>query len=104
MADTVIGSSMIIDGEISSEQDVAIEGAVRGRVVVKGDLYVGADASVDATIETHNVQIAGRVIGNIAADHKVEIAGGGRAEGDVKAQRILIADGAVFKGNVDMGV
>jgi cytoskeletal protein CcmA (bactofilin family) len=104
MANTVIGSSMIINGEISSEQDMVIEGAVKGRVIIKGDLYIGRAASITADIQTRNVQIAGHVNGNIAANQKVEIAGGGRAVGDVKAQRILIADGAIFKGNVDMGI
>ena len=104
MANTVIGSSLIIDGEISSEQDVIIDGAFKGRVVVKGDLFVGSNASVNADIETENVEIAGEVTGNISAGQKVQIVTGGRAVGDVKAQRILIADGAIFKGNVDMGV
>ena len=104
MANTIIGSSMVISGDISSESDVVIEGSVKGRVQIKGDLYVGSSASIDADIDTRSVEISGSVQGNISALQKVEIATGGRAVGDVRAERILIADGAVFKGNVDMGV
>lgn len=104
MANTVIGSSMMITGDISSETDVVIEGTVKGRVQIRGDLYVGSTASIEADIDTRSVEIAGSVQGNISAMQKVEIATGGRAIGDVRAERILIADGAVFKGNVDMGV
>jgi cytoskeletal protein CcmA (bactofilin family) len=50
------------------------------------------------------VEISGQVTGNIAASEKVEITAGGRTVGDIKAPRILIADGAIFKGNVDMDV
>ena len=59
---------------------------------------------VEADIETQNVEIAGRVTGNIAATDKVELKSDCRVVGDVKAPRILIADGASFKGNVDMDV
>ncbi len=104
MTNTVIGSSIVISGDISSDADMVIEGSVNGRVQIKGDLYVGSTAVVEADIDTRNVEIAGSVQGNISARQKVEIATGGRAIGDVRAERILIADGAVFKGNVDMGV
>ncbi|MGZ3480581.1 MAG: bactofilin BacO, partial [Myxococcaceae bacterium] len=57
---------------------------------------------VEADIETQNVEIAGRVTGNIHATDKVELKADCRVVGDVKAPRILIADGASFKGNVDM--
>jgi cytoskeletal protein CcmA (bactofilin family) len=59
---------------------------------------------VEADIETQNVEIAGRVTGNIQASDKVELKADCRVVGDVKAPRILIADGASFKGNVDMDV
>ena len=104
MTNTVIGSSIVINGEVSSDTDMVIEGSVKGRVRVTGDLFVGSAASIEADIDTGNVEIAGSVNGNISARQKVEITTGGRAIGDVRAERILIADGAVFKGNVDMGV
>jgi cytoskeletal protein CcmA (bactofilin family) len=57
---------------------------------------------VEADIDTRNVEISGQVTGNIHSSERVEIKSEGRMTGDIKAPRILIADGAKFKGNVDM--
>jgi cytoskeletal protein CcmA (bactofilin family) len=102
MANTVIGQSIVIDGEISGEEDLVIQGTVKGRIALKEHLMVEQSGVVEADIETQTVQIAGTVTGNVAASDKVEIRSGGKMVGDIKAPRILIADGAVFKGNVDM--
>jgi len=97
-----VGSSIVIDGEISGEEDLVIQGTVKGRIILKENLYVEQSGVVEADIQTANIEISGQVTGNISASDKVEIAAGGRAVGDIKAPRILIADGAIFKGNVDM--
>jgi cytoskeletal protein CcmA (bactofilin family) len=104
MANTVIGSSIVIDGEISGDEDLVIQGTVKGRISVKESLYVEGSGVVEADIETQNVEIAGQVTGNIAASDKVELKSDCRVIGDIKAPRVLIADGASFKGNVDMDV
>lgn len=102
MANTVIGSSIVIDGEISGDEDLVIQGTVKGKISLRESLYVEGSGVVEADIETQNVEIAGRVTGNIQATDKVELKADCRVVGDVKAPRILIADGASFKGNVDM--
>jgi cytoskeletal protein CcmA (bactofilin family) len=104
MANTVIGSSIVIDGEISGQEDLVIQGTVKGRIVLKENIFIEQSGVVEADIETNNIEISGQVTGNIVASDKVEITAGGRAVGDIKAPRILIADGAIFKGNVDMDV
>ncbi|MGO8971680.1 MAG: bactofilin family protein [Myxococcaceae bacterium] len=104
MANTVIGSSLIIDGEISGDEDLVIQGTVKGKISLRESLFVESSGVVEADIETQNVEIAGRVTGNIAATDKVELKSDCRVVGDIKAPRILIADGASFKGNVDMDV
>lgn len=104
MANTVIGSSIVIDGEISGDEDLIIQGTVKGRILLKENLYVEQDGVVEADIETRNIEVSGQVTGNISATEKVEISAGGRTVGDIRAPRILIADGAIFKGNVDMDV
>ena len=58
----------------------------------------------EADIETANVEVSGQVTGNIAATDKVELKADCKVVGDIRAPRILIADGAIFKGNVDMDV
>jgi cytoskeletal protein CcmA (bactofilin family) len=102
VANTVIGSSIVIDGEISGDEDLVIQGTVKGKISLRESLYVEGSGVVEADIETQNVEIAGRVTGNIQATDKVELKADCRVVGDVKAPRILIADGASFKGNVDM--
>jgi cytoskeletal protein CcmA (bactofilin family) len=103
-AHTVIGSSIVIDGEISGDEDLVIQGTVKGRISLKESLYVEASGVIEADIETANVEVSGNVTGNIAASDKVELKADCKVVGDIRAPRILIADGAVFKGNVDMDV
>jgi len=102
MANTVIGSSIIIDGEISGDEDLVVQGTVKGKISLKESLYVESSGVVEADIETQNVEVSGKVTGNINASDKVELKTDCRVIGDIKAPRILIADGASFKGNVDM--
>ncbi len=98
----VIGSSIVIDGEISGDEDLVIQGTVKGKITLKESLFVEGSGVVEADIVTRNVEVSGSVTGNINASDKVELKTDGRMVGDIKAPRILIADGATFKGNVDM--
>ena len=102
MANTVIGSSIVIDGEITGDEDLTVRGTIKGRVSLSASFFVENSGTVEADIETENVEISGTVTGNIRSSDKVELRADGRMVGDIKAPRILIADGAVFKGNVDM--
>ncbi len=104
MANTVIGSSIVIDGEISGDEDLVIQGTVKGKISLKESLIVAGSGVVEADIDTQNVEVAGKVTGNISASDRVELKSDCRMVGDIKAPRILIADGASFKGNVDMDV
>ena len=103
-AQTVIGSTIVIDGEVSGDEDLVIEGTVKGKVTLRQGLYVEGSGVIEADIETARVEVSGQVTGNIAATEKVELKADCRVVGDVRAPRILIADGASFKGNVDMDV
>jgi len=101
--ETVIGASVTIEGDITGSDAVQVLGTVRGgRIQVKEALLVGPTGRVEADVESAGVDIAGVVQGNIAATDKVELKSGGKLVGDVKAPRILIADGASFKGNINM--
>lgn len=103
MANTVIGNTIVIDGEISGDEDLTVRGSVKGRISITAALTVEGSGTVEADIESRNVEVSGSVTGNITASERMELKSEGRMIGDVKAPRILIADGAVFKGNVDMG-
>src|SRR5262245_48360147 len=104
MANTFIGSTIVIDGEINGEEDLVIQGTVKGKIALKESLYIEPSGVVEADIETQNVDVSGQITGNITASDKVELKAQCRVVGDIKAPRILIADGASFKGNVDMDV
>lgn len=99
---TVIGSSFHITGELHSEEQVVLFGSLQGRVSVREQVLVEAEAVVEADIEGRTVEIVGTVTGNVVATDRVEIRNDGRLTGNIKAPRINIADGALFRGSVEM--
>ena len=101
-AQTVIGSSIVIDGEISGDEDLVVQGTVKGKISLKENLVVEGSGVIEADIETASVDVAGRVTGNIVATERVELKANCKVVGDIRSPRILIADGALFKGSVDM--
>jgi cytoskeletal protein CcmA (bactofilin family) len=104
MAGTIIGSGVTIEGEVTSDEEVVVHGKLRGTLSSGDSVSVGADGVVEADIKAASLSVAGQVTGNVTAKERVDIQAGGRLIGDVKASRLTIADGASFKGNVDMDV
>ncbi len=104
MAGTIIGQGITIEGELTSDEEVVIAGTVRGKLSADGPVTVDAGAVVEADIGASTLSIGGSVTGNVNASERVDLLGGARLVGDVKAARLTIADGASFKGNVDMDV
>lgn len=104
MADTVIGKGIVIDGEISGTAPVLVEGTVKGRISLDSTVVVAESGVVEADVESDEIEVNGQVTGNITARERAEIKSDGRMVGDIKAPRILIADGAGFKGHIDMDV
>ena len=104
MAGNVVGAGLIVEGEFTTDEDVVIEGTVRGTLTTAESLSIGSDGVVEADLRALSVVLAGQVTGNVTAGSRVDIQAGGRLIGDVKAGRLTIADGASFRGNVDMDV
>ncbi len=104
MAGTIIGHGITIEGEITSDEEVVVAGTVRGKLSVDGAVTIEAGAVVEADVGASSLSVGGQVTGNVAASERVDLLSGGRLVGDVKAARLTIADGASFKGNVDMDV
>jgi len=102
VAATVIAQGITIEGEVTSHGEVVVGGVIRGKLEVDGPVTVDADGVVEADIGAHSVAVSGSVTGNVTASERVDLLAGGRLVGDVKAARLTIADGATFKGNVDM--
>lgn len=103
MSSTVIGPSIIIDGEISGEENLVVRGTIKGRVHVSDAFVVEDGGLVEAAVEAASVTVNGTVRGDISASERAELRPSSSVVGDIRAPRILIADGAAFKGTVDMG-
>jgi cytoskeletal protein CcmA (bactofilin family) len=98
-----IGQSIHIKGELTGNEDLTIEGKVEGKVFLKDhNLTVGANGKIVAEVQAKTVMVLGEITGNITADDKVEVAATGTMRGDIHAPRVVLADGAKFKGAIDM--
>ncbi|MGZ5433638.1 MAG: bactofilin family protein [Thermoanaerobaculia bacterium] len=100
---TYVGPNIIIEGTLSGSEPVIVEGTVRGNVNLTGELRIGTKARVEATVHARSMIIEGRVEGDISADERVELVAGSSVDGNIKAPKIVVAEGARFRGNVDMG-
>ena len=91
-----------IQGQLSGPTELLIEGEVEGEIRVDATVMIGSEGVVQGPVTAHVVRIGGRVFGNVTASDRVEVAPSGSLEGDVAAPRIIIAEGAFFKGRVEM--
>lgn len=98
-----IGKSLHIKGELSGQEDLVIDGTVDGKVSLNGhNVTIGPSGRVQAGIRAKSVVVGGQLRGNVVAEAKFEITATGAMSGDVQAPRVVLADGAKFKGRVDM--
>lgn len=98
----VIGRGLFIKGELHGEEDLIIEGRVEGEITLKKHLVIESTGVILADIQTENITIKGEMRGNMTASEKVEIQANARVVGDVVAPRVVIEDGAHFKGHITM--
>jgi cytoskeletal protein CcmA (bactofilin family) len=98
-----IGKSVIIKGELNGSEDLAIEGQVEGKIELRQNvLTIGPNGKIKAQVFAKSVVILGEVTGNVTATEKVEIRDNGSVDGDIAAPRVAIAEGAHFRGSIDM--
>lgn len=101
--DVIAGKSVVVKGELLGSEDVKIEGQVEGKVILKQHvLTVGTHGRIHAEVLAKSVVVLGEVVGNIEATETVSITAEGTVDGDIKAPRVAIADGATFRGGIDM--
>jgi len=105
MADTstVVGETILVNGNLSGDEDLLVLGRVEGTITLTKTLHVQESGIVKANVQVRNAVISGVVVGNISASDSVEITEQGRMVGDIRAPRIIIVEGASFRGHVDMG-
>lgn len=99
----VIGKSVSIKGEIHSREDLTIDGEVDGIVELhENRLTVGPNGKVQASVKAREIVVLGTVLGNVEVTDKIEIRKDAKLVGDIRTARIVIEDGAYFKGSTDI--
>jgi cytoskeletal protein CcmA (bactofilin family) len=98
-----IGKSVVIKGELNGSEDLTIEGQVDGKIELRQNvLTIGPNGRIKAQVFAKSVVILGEVTGNVTATEKVDIRDNGSVDGDIAAPRVAIAEGAHFRGSIDM--
>jgi cytoskeletal protein CcmA (bactofilin family) len=97
-----IGKGIVVTGDIAGSEDLYIDGEVSGRIDLAGySIVVGPDASVAADLNAKAISISGTVVGNITATERTTITETGSVQGNVRAPRVSVKEGAMFGGRVD---
>jgi cytoskeletal protein CcmA (bactofilin family) len=98
-----IGKSVVIKGELNGSEDLTIEGHVEGTIQLRDHvLTIGPNGRIKAQVFAKSVIVLGEVTGNVTTSDKVDIRDGGSVDGDISSPRVAIAEGAHFRGSVDM--
>jgi cytoskeletal protein CcmA (bactofilin family) len=94
---------VVVKGEISGSEDLYVDGEVRGSIELRDNgLTVGPNGKVDANVTAREIVVHGTLNGNVQAADKIEIRKTGSILGDLTTARIIIEDGAYFKGSIDI--
>ncbi len=99
---TVVGKTLVVKGDIYSEDEILIEGKIQGKIHAKNRVVVGRGGVVEAEIEARDVIIKGKVTGDVRGSQRVEIVPEGALHGNINAPRVVIADSGFFEGNIEM--
>lgn len=98
-----IGKSIAIKGDLTGNEDLVVEGKVEGKIdLPDNELTVGHNGDVSADIHAKSVVVIGKVNGNVSATEKIEVQASGSVDGDVRAPRLIIQEGATLNGSVEM--
>ena len=98
-----IGQSVVIKGELTGSEDLKIEGRIEGKIELRQHtVTIGEHATIQAEVSAKEVVVLGRVTGNISASERIDIREQGLVEGDMVSPAVAIANGAQFRGGIDM--
>ena len=98
-----IGKSVIIKGQVNSDEDLTIEGRVEGKIELRQNaLTIGPNGKIDADLLAKSIVVLGKVTGNVTATERIEIRDNGSVDGDLVSPRVVMTEGAHFRGSVDM--
>jgi cytoskeletal protein CcmA (bactofilin family) len=97
-AETVIGTGVVVVGNLSSESDITVDGTLDGAIKAGGNVVIGVNAVVKGNVEATNVAISGSLHGDVTASGEATIGETGHLKGNVRATSLAISSGAVFIG------
>ena len=95
---SLVSQQIVVEGEIQGDENLHVDGRVKGSIRLNGDLFVGANGVVDAEVEARNVIIQGAMTGKVLAREQLEVQSTGRFNGESTAGSYEIREGAVFEG------
>lgn len=98
----IVGEGTTIKGDIKASGNVRIGGTLDGEIRSKGKVVVGSEGTVEGTVTAGSADIAGRVKGDVLVDHLLVIRGTGTIKGNIRTEKLVIEDGAVFTGECIM--
>lgn len=100
---TSIGATIVITGELTSGEDVTVDGRIDGQLLVRdAALTIGERAQIQADVRGARVVVRGLVSGAISASERIELTATATVDGSLSANRVVVADGAQFNGRIDM--
>ncbi|MBN1572093.1 MAG: polymer-forming cytoskeletal protein [Deltaproteobacteria bacterium] len=100
--DCYIAEGITVEGKITGNKSVGIDGNFKGELDISSKVVVGETGEIKGNITAEDVEISGKVVGNIIADNFMEAKPTGQIIGDIEASRLVIEDGAIFEGNITM--
>jgi cytoskeletal protein CcmA (bactofilin family) len=100
---SIIGAGTQLQGILTGDEDLQVQGRVQGSITLTGSLVVDVDAVVEADVQARQVLVRGTVRGQITAGEMVHITGAGSVVGDIAASRIAIDEGVRYSGRLEMG-
>jgi len=101
----VIGTSIVVKGDISGSENLLIQGRVEGNVdLEEHTIVVGESGDVEANLSANNIEVEGQVEGDITGRDRITIRATGRVKGDIKAPKVVLEEGSQFRGAVEMDV
>ncbi len=99
---SLLSREVKIEGDIQGNEDLQVDGQLKGSVKIAGDIFVGPTGIIEADVEAENVVVQGQITGNVLARKQLQIQSSGKLLGDCMAQTIDIKEGALFEGRSKM--
>jgi len=99
---TIIGTGLVFKGEVNGEGSVRVEGKFVGTLEIGHEVIIGEGGTIEGNVRSKNVSVLGTLKGNVVALDKITIESSGAMYGDIIAPRVVVTEGAIYKGRIDM--